>query len=167
MNLRRLTAIVMKEVRQLRRDRLTLGMVLGIPILQLLLFGFAINLDVRRLPAAIADESQTAGSRAFVQDLLATGVIEPVATARQPADLMALLRRGEISVGIALPRDFERRRLENREAAQILVDGSKFRPQARRRQLGRLGPVGRWDRLEADQARSRPSAVTGSRPSRS
>ena len=76
MNTRRLWAIILKEIRQLRRDRLTLGMVLGIPVLQLLLFGFAINLDVRRLPAAIADEADTWASRAFVQDLVATGVVE-------------------------------------------------------------------------------------------
>jgi ABC-2 type transport system permease protein len=139
MNLRRLWAIVLKELRQLRRDRLTLGMVIGIPILQLLLFGFAINLDVRRLPAAIADESATSGSRAFVQDLLATGVIEPVATARSPDELMTLLRRGEISVGVAVPRDFERRRLEGREAVQILVDGSDSVVLGVARQLSQYG----------------------------
>jgi ABC-2 type transport system permease protein len=138
-NRRRLWAIILKELRQLRRDRLTLGMVIGIPILQLLLFGFAINLDVRRLPAAIADESNTSGSRAFVQDLLATGVIEPVATARQAGDLMRELRRGEISVGIAIPRDFERRRLEGREAVQILVDGSDSVVYGVARQLSQYG----------------------------
>jgi ABC-2 type transport system permease protein len=124
MKWRRLFAIMQKEVRQLRRDRLTLGMVLGIPVLQLLLFGFAINLDVRHLPAAIADESDTAGSRALVQDLLASGVIEAVAVARDAGQLRQLLRSGRISVGIHLPHDFERRRLEQREALQILVDGS-------------------------------------------
>lgn len=139
MSLRRLWAIILKELRQLRRDRLTLGMVIGIPILQLLLFGFAINLDVRRLPAAIADESGTSGSRVFVQDLLATGVIEHVATAHRPADLMRQLRRGEISVGIALPRDFERRRLEGREAVQILVDGSDSVVYGVARQLSQYG----------------------------
>jgi ABC-2 type transport system permease protein len=124
MRWRRLYAIMQKEVRQLRRDRLTLGMVLGIPVLQLLLFGFAINLDVRHLPAAIADEANTAASRALVQDLLASGVIEPVAEARDVRQLRQLLRSGRISVGIHLPHDFERRRLEQREALQILVDGS-------------------------------------------
>lgn len=124
MKWRRLFAIMQKEVRQLRRDRLTLAMVLGIPVLQLLLFGFAINLDVRDLPAAIADESNTSASRALVQDLLASGVIEAVAEARDAGQLRQLLRSGRISVGIHLPHDFERRRIERREALQILVDGS-------------------------------------------
>jgi ABC-2 type transport system permease protein len=138
MNPRRLFAIVVKEIRQLRRDRLTLGMVLGIPVLQLLLFGFAINMDVRHLPAAIADESASAGSRALVQDLLATGVVDVVATARNAEDLRTLLRRGEISVGVHVPRDFERRRIERREAMHILVDGSDTAVQGTARQLSQL-----------------------------
>jgi ABC-2 type transport system permease protein len=54
--LRRIRAIASKEVRQLRRDRLTLGMVIGIPLMQIVLFGYAINLDVRHLRAAVADQ---------------------------------------------------------------------------------------------------------------
>ena len=124
MNLRRLSAIVVKELRQLRRDRVTLAMIVGIPVMQLVLFGYAINLNLRGLSAAIADESGTTGSRALVMDMLATGVIKPVATARTPQDLMALIQRGQISVGIAIPPDFERRRIDGREAVQVLVDGS-------------------------------------------
>lgn len=124
MSLRRLFAIMQKEVRQLRRDRLTLGMVLGIPVIQLLLFGFAINLDVRRLPAAVADEAGTAGSRATVAALVASGVIEAPLLARSSSELREWLRRGRISVGIHVPHDYERRRIEGREAMQILVDGS-------------------------------------------
>lgn len=138
MNLQRLNAVIVKEVRQLRRDRMTLGMVIGIPVLQLLLFGFAINLDVRRLPAAIADESNTAGSRAVVQDLLATEVVQQVAQAQTADELVELLRQGRISVGIALPRDFERRRSEGREAVQVMVDGSDSVVQSAARQLAQL-----------------------------
>jgi ABC-2 type transport system permease protein len=138
MKARRLMAIMLKELRQLRRDRLTLAMVIGIPVLQLLLFGFAINLDVRQLPAAIADEADTAASRALVQDVLATGVVAPVAVAHSPHDLERLLRSGEISVGIAIPHDFERRRLEQRESLQILVDGSDSVVFGAARQLAQL-----------------------------
>lgn len=139
MSARRLWAIIQKELRQLRRDRLTLGMVLGIPVLQLLLFGFAINLDVRRLPAAIADEADTSASRAFVQDLIATGVIDPVARVERADALMEALRRGEISVGIAVPRDFDRRRADAREAVQILVDASDSVVNNVARQLAQYG----------------------------
>jgi ABC-2 type transport system permease protein len=129
---------VVKELRQLRRDRVTLAMILGIPVLQLVLFGFAINLNLRGLPAAIADESGTSASRAMVMDMLATGVIRPVASARTPQDLMALLKRGTISIGIAIPSDFDRRRSEGREAVQVLVDGSDTVVQSAATQLAQM-----------------------------
>jgi ABC-2 type transport system permease protein len=138
MNLRRMLAVVVKELRQLRRDRVTLAMILGIPVLQLVLFGFAINLNLRGLPAAIADESATSASRAMVMDMLATGVIRPVASARTPQDLMALLKRGTISIGIAIPSDFDRRRSEGREAVQVLVDGSDTVVQSAATQLAQM-----------------------------
>ena len=138
MNIRRMMAVVVKELRQLRRDRVTLAMILGIPVMQLVLFGFAINLNLRNLPAAIADEAGTSASRAFVMDLLATGVIRPVATADTPQELMALLQRGRISIGVAIPRDFDRRRAEGREAVQVLVDGSDTVVQSAAIQLAQM-----------------------------
>jgi ABC-2 type transport system permease protein len=99
-------------------------MIIGIPVMQLVLFGYAINLNLRGLSAAVADEAGTSGSRALVMDMLATGVVKPVADASTPQELMAMLRRGQVSVGIAIPPDFERRRIDGREAVQVLVDGS-------------------------------------------
>ncbi|MFE3971397.1 ABC transporter permease [Stenotrophomonas sp. YIM B13575] len=124
MSVRRLWAIMLKELRQLRRDRITLAMIVGIPVMQLLLFGYAINLNLRHLDAGIADQANSAASRALVQDMVATGVITPRAQAYTPDQLMEALRRGRISVGIVIPADFERRRYEGREAVQVLVDGS-------------------------------------------
>ena len=124
MNLRRLWAIMLKELRQLRRDRITLAMIVGIPAMQLLLFGYAINLNLRHLDAGVADQANSAASRALVQDMVATGVITPRSEAYTPDQLMQALRRGEISVGIVVPADFERRRFDGREAVQVLVDGS-------------------------------------------
>ena len=141
MNWRRLWAIVLKELRQMRRDRITLAMIIGIPVMQLVLFGYAINLNLRGLDAAIADQAGTAGSRAVVMDMLATGVIEPVAEARTPQQLMEMLRRGEISVGVVIPADFERRRLDGREAVQVLVDGSDTVVQGAAIQLAQM-PIG-------------------------
>ena len=66
MNLRRLFSIVVKELRQLRRDRLTFAMIVGIPTMQLLVFGYAINMDIRHLDAAVLDQAQTAHSREVV-----------------------------------------------------------------------------------------------------
>jgi ABC-2 type transport system permease protein len=138
MNLRRLGAIVIKELRQLRRDRITLAMIVGIPVMQLVLFGYAINLNLRGLDAAIADQAGSAGSRALVMDMLATGVVAPVRDARTPQELMAMLKRGEISVGIAIPPDFERRRVDGREAVQVLVDGSDTVVQGAAQQLAQV-----------------------------
>ena len=124
MSVRRLWAIMLKELRQLRRDRITLAMIVGIPVMQLLLFGYAINLNLQHLDAGIADQANSAASRALVQDMVATGVITPRSDTYTPDELMQALRRGEISVGIVVPADFERRRFDGREAVQVLVDGS-------------------------------------------
>ncbi|MGA9421445.1 MAG: ABC transporter permease [Rhodanobacteraceae bacterium] len=138
MNTRRLWAIVIKELRQLRRDRITLAMIVGIPVIQLVLFGYAINLNLRGLETGIADQAGTAGSRALVMDMLATGVVAPVATAQTPRQLMQMLRLGKISIGIAIPPDFERRRIDGRTVAQVLVDGSDTTVQGAAAQLARV-----------------------------
>jgi len=132
---RRLFAIMVKELRQMRRDRITLAMIVGIPVMQLVLFGYAINFTLRDLDTAISDQAATAGSRALVMDMQNTGVINPVRDASSPQELMTMLRRGEISVGVVVPPDFERRRIDGREAVQVLVDGSDTAVQAAAVQL--------------------------------
>jgi ABC-2 type transport system permease protein len=124
MSLRRLWAIVLKELRQMRRDRITLAMIVGIPVMQLVLFGYAINLNLRHLETGIADQANSAASRALLMDMVATGVITPTLRADTPDQLMHALGEGRISVGVVIPPDFERRRYEGREAVQVLVDGS-------------------------------------------
>ena len=131
-------AVMFKELRQMRRDRLTLGMMIGIPTLQLILFGFAINPDVRNLPAAVADQAHTAGSRALVEDMFASGVVRRIETVRTAQDLEVLMREGRISIGVVVPHDFERRRIEGREAVQVIVDGSDTSVQATARQLAAM-----------------------------
>ena len=138
MNLRRLWAIVLKELRQMRRDRVTLAMIVAVPVLQLVLFGYAINLNLRGLAAGIADQANTSGSRAAVMDMIATGVIAPVAEARTPEELVAMLRRGDINVGIAIPPDFERRKADGSEAVQVMVDGSDTAVQGAAAQLAQM-----------------------------
>ncbi|HNP63674.1 MAG TPA: ABC transporter permease, partial [Woeseiaceae bacterium] len=123
-SLSRLGAIIKKEVRQLGRDRLTFGMIFGLPIIQILLFGYAINTDVRNLKTAIVNQSGSHLSRQFVSDLGATQVVDIIASASNPAELENLLRRGKISIGVYIPEDFDRRIVDrNRPAVQLLVDG--------------------------------------------
>lgn len=139
MNLTRLFAIVLKELRQLRRDRLTFGMILGIPTIQLLLFGFAINLDIRHIDTAVADQAQTTRSREIIAGLAATGVVHMQAPVQGPSELQDLLREGRINIGIVLPPDLERRlEMHDRPAIQVLVDGSDQSIQAAARQLAAL-----------------------------
>ncbi|MCD7098904.1 ABC transporter permease [Stenotrophomonas sp. MMGLT7] len=158
MNWRRLHAVMLKELRQLRRDRITLGMILGIPVAQLLLFGYAINTNLRDLSAGIADQANTAASRALVMDLAATTVIDPVLAARTPDKLMQAMRRGRISLGIVVPPDFERRRSEGRELVQVLVDGSDNAVQSAAAQLAQM-PVAGFSGVQA--ASVRPISVVG------
>lgn len=136
MSLRRLSSIVLKELRQLRRDRLTFAMIIGIPTMQLLLFGFAINLDVRHLDAAVLDQADTARSRELVAQLGNAQVIHAAYRARTPADVADLLRAGKVSAAVVVPPDFEAR-LERGDRAplQIVVDGSDQVVQQAARQL--------------------------------
>lgn len=139
MNSTRLLAIIVKELRQLRRDRLTFAMILGIPTLQLLLFGFAINLDIRHIDAAIVDQAQTAQSREIIAGLNATGVVHLQAPVDTPEELQTLMRKGRINIGIVLPADLEHRiQTRDRPALQMMVDGSDQTVQAAARQLTML-----------------------------
>ena len=124
-SLSRIMAIVKKEVRQLRRDRLTFGMVVGLPVIQMLLFGYAINTDVRHLGTAVANQAGTHLSRQFIAELKQTQVVDITDFVETTNDLDALLRRGEISIGVFIPKDFDRRvGQQSRAAVQLLVDGS-------------------------------------------
>ncbi|MFQ5609361.1 MAG: ABC transporter permease [Woeseiaceae bacterium] len=124
-SLSRLMAIVKKEARQLGRDRLTAGMVFGLPVIQILLFGYAINTDVRHLDTAIVNQSGTHLSRQFVAELEQTQVVRIVAQVATPDALEELLRAGRISIGVYIPADFDRRVIDSERAAvHLLVDGS-------------------------------------------
>ncbi|KQN98526.1 ABC transporter [Stenotrophomonas sp. Leaf70] len=138
MKLRRLLGVMVKELRQMRRDRITLAMIIGIPVMQLLLFGYAINTNLRDLSAGVADQARTSASRMLARDIVATGVISPTLEAATPQQLVDAMRRGEISIGIVIPPDYERRRAEGREALQILVDGSDNAVQSAAAQLARM-----------------------------
>lgn len=138
MKLQRLLAVMVKELRQMRRDRITLAMIVGIPVVQLLLFGYAINTNLRDLAAGISDQAGTSASRALAMDIVASGVVSPVLDAATPQELLEAMRRGRISIGIVIPPDFEARRAEGREAVQILVDGSDNAVQSAAAQLAQM-----------------------------
>ena len=135
----RLLAIIVKELRQLRRDRLTFGMILGIPTLQLLLFGFAINLDIRHLNAGVVDQANSARSREWLASLASTDVVTLKARANTPGELQDLMRKGRIALGVVIPADFDHRlETQDRPAVQVMVDGSEQTVQAAARQLASM-----------------------------
>ena len=121
----RLFAVMRKELRQLKRDRITVAMIVGMPIGQILLFGYAINTDVRDLVSAVANQANTHLSRQFIAEIGETQVLDFRFFVETPEELEHLLRAGKISVGVFIPSDFDRRSVDpQRAAAHLLVDGS-------------------------------------------
>ncbi len=123
--LRRTLAMARKEFLQLLRDRLSVGFIVGIPSLQLVLFGYAINLDVRHIPTAVLDRSQSTLSRKLVGELAATQTFRIVRSARSEAEVLELLERGEVGAAVVIPPDLDRRLHRGRGAEiSILADAS-------------------------------------------
>jgi ABC-2 type transport system permease protein len=127
--LHRFWAVVLKEFIQMRRDRLTFGMMVGIPLMQLMLFGFAINSDPRHLPTAvrIADHGQFA--RALLAALRQSDYFTIVREAESEAEAARLLRLGEVQFVINIPEDFSRRLLRG-ERPTVLIEADATDPAA-------------------------------------
>jgi ABC-2 type transport system permease protein len=117
--------IAQKELRQLRRDRLTLAMMVMLPLLQLLLFGYAINTDVRHIPTIVYDQDRSASSRDIVRSLEATGYYDVVGNAESTAAIETALRQGKARVALVVPADFGSDLVRGTPAhLQLIVDGS-------------------------------------------
>jgi len=114
-----------KEFIQLRRDRLTLAMMTVLPSMQLILFGYAIQTDVRRLPTVVLDESQTSESRALIQVLQNTDNFRVVASVPSRAAAQRWIERGAARVALIIPPEYQRaiRRGETGRA-QLLIDAA-------------------------------------------
>ncbi|MFV0447281.1 MAG: ABC transporter permease [Vibrio sp.] len=120
----RMKAVMIKELRQLSRDRITFAMVVMIPLIQLLLFGYAINTDVRNIPVAVVDQSQSTFGRLLTESVKLTQVVtvtEKYATAKQAEQA---IQQGDVRAALILPKDLLQRLQEGRELGQWLVDGS-------------------------------------------
>lgn len=143
-SLRRMGAIVLKELRQLRRDKLTFVMIAGVPLLQLVLFGYAINMDVRNIDAAVLDQANTAQSREVVAEMASSQVIDLQYHLDTPQEIGELMRAGKINVALVVPADFETRlQRQDRPPLQLVVDGSDQSIQASARQLAAF-PLPGW-----------------------
>ena len=117
----RVYAVLAKEFTQLTRDRITYAMILVLPIVQLLLFGFAINNDPHHLPAAILVQDQGNLARSIVSSMERTTYVDVVAKPRTAEEMDTLLRRGQVLVALTIPPDFTHRVLRH-DKAQVLAE---------------------------------------------
>ena len=125
MSLRRLKAVTLKECRHILRDPRSLAMALAVPLMMLLLFGFALSLDVDRVPMLVYDADHTASSRELIRQFQGSRYFD----IRGYVDNYAAIERGidrdEILVGFAIPPDYGRRLAAGeRVDVQFLIDGS-------------------------------------------
>src|SRR5258705_8303309 len=104
--LHRFVAVLVKEFVQMRRDRLTFATMIGVPVMQLVLFGYAINMDPKGLPAAVVTADSSVYSRSLVRALENTGYFRVVATPATVAEADRLLALGEVQFVLHVPEDF-------------------------------------------------------------
>lgn len=117
--------MIRKEFIQMRRDRLTVAMMVGIPALQLALFGYAIRTEVRHLPTLVLDESRTSASRALVSAVRNTGNFDIVGEARSRDEIAMRVKAGEVNAAVVIPPDFARDLKRGRPVqAQIIIDAA-------------------------------------------
>jgi len=122
----RIPALARKELLHVVRDWRTLLIAFALPVMMILLFGFAITFDIRDLKLAVADEDRTRASRALIEKFTGSRYFRLVATPSDPNDLLALLDSGEAQIALTIPKDYGRNieRWEG-DTVQVLVDGSE------------------------------------------
>lgn len=160
MNFSRFLAVLIKEFVQMRRDRVTFAMMIGIPVMQLLLFGYAINTDPKHLPTLveIADESPL--SRAVLMGMKQSEYFDFVGQVTSPAEGDLALREGRANFIIVIPPDFERDVLRGL-APQILLSADASDPSAA---AGAVGAISGIVTLATQQVLTGPLATTAAKP---
>ena len=154
-----------KEFIQLRRDRLTFGMMTMLPAIQLLLFGYAIQTDVRKLPTVVLDESRTTESRALIQVLENTDNFKVVSSVRSRDDARRWIERGAARVALVIPPEYQRQlRRGETGRAQLLIDAAD--PQSSGAAIGgaQLAAQARGAQLLASRYKLEPPVEIRVRP---
>ena len=125
LSLHRTLAVFIKEFQQMLRDRLTFAMAVGVPVLQLLLFGYAINTDPKGLPTVLVAADNGPLVRSFIASLQNTGYFRITETAASERDGEALIERGQAQFMVAIPPQFSRALLRGeRPALLVAVDAT-------------------------------------------
>ncbi|MGD0153099.1 MAG: ABC transporter permease [Thermacetogeniaceae bacterium] len=121
----RILAVIKKEFLQMRRDRLTLGIVFALPLVQLLLFGYAIQTEVKHISTVVFDQSLTPESRDLTDAFTASGYFDVTSTAGSYAAVTRMIDSGQAKVGIIYPPDFAENLKKGVPAqVQVVVDAS-------------------------------------------
>ncbi|MGQ0590454.1 MAG: ABC transporter permease [Sphingosinicella sp.] len=137
-SLDRMVAVLVKEFIQLTRDRITYALILAVPVIQMLLFGYAINTDPRHLPIAVLVQENSVYARSVLSGIENTSYFRITHQARSPAELDQLVRTGQVQFAITIPGDFTRRVVRG-DRAQILVEADATDPTATGSALAALG----------------------------
>lgn len=120
-----LAAVMLKEIRQTARDKRVLAVLLVAPLFQLIVLGFAVNLDVNQVPTVFADEDRTAASRAFLAGLVAGDTFQLTEQVERASDAMEVVAAGRAALAVVVPRGYARDRAAGRPVQiQGLTDGA-------------------------------------------
>ncbi|MDR2220885.1 MAG: ABC transporter permease [Methylobacillus sp.] len=133
-------SIVLKEFLQLRRDRVTFGMIVGIPLIQLALFGYAINTDPKNLPTAVIAADQSEFTRTLVAALQTSGYFVVTEQLRTEEEGRAALAQGRVQFVLNIPVDFTRRLLRGERPA-LLLEADATDPAATGMALGAINQI--------------------------
>ena len=153
---KRLGAIIRKEAIQMRRDRITFAMMLGVPLLQLVLFGFAINNDPKNLPAALVTTSQDHYSRAMIAAMELTGYYRFNHVVQSAGEAEALIKAGTVSFVVTIPSDFARR-VQRGDHPQILIEADATDPSVASGAISTLSTVASQALLREQSAEAQSS----------
>src|ERR1044071_9766921 len=122
--LRRIWAITQKEFIMTFRDRGTLMLILFMPFVQLILFAYAIHMDVKHVPMAVADQSLDQASRSYINDLVQSGYFDVALTVSNQRSVVQAIDRGVAKLGVVIPPNFASDVNRHRASVLLLVDGS-------------------------------------------
>lgn len=124
--MRKILSLVKKELIQIRRDRRMLPVVLVAPVLQLLILGYAVSLDVKNIPTVVFDQDRSEQSRQFLSEIFNSGYFQEVGRLSSWKEIDPFLDRGRASVALVIPPDFERNLISGKNASFLaVVDGTE------------------------------------------
>src|SRR5689334_14918181 len=138
--MQRFLAVLLKEFVQMRRDRVTFAMMLAVPLMQLVLFGYAINMDPKGLPAAVVSADPGVFARSLGHALENTGYFKVIAAPATVGEADEMLARGEVQFVLQVPEDFSRR-VQRGDKAVVLVEADATDPAATGNAIAALGQI--------------------------